>query len=151
MYATGVTLFRSLSNISDWRAVIQAVPNLTKHMQDGTLLRRLGFEEFIPDSLKRIVKRACHPDQNRRYASVHQFGQKLDALRFFIDCIQLSDTEWQGYCPNGRLHRCLADTKKMTVTVTRNGRRVTSDCRSCASLSETVSEMHQHIAKTTIA
>ena len=150
VYATGITLFRSLMNISDWRAVIQAVPNLAKHMQKGTLIKHLGFEEFIPDSLKRIVRKACHPDPNKRYTSVHQFGQKLDAIRFFIDWIKLSDTEWQGYCPDGHLYKCLVDSTKMTITVTRNGRRITSECQKCEDLAEAISQMHQYIAKSTI-
>jgi eukaryotic-like serine/threonine-protein kinase len=150
IYATGVTLFRSLSNISDWRAVINAVPNLTTHMQKGTLLKRLGFEEFLPASLKRIVRKACHPDTSKRYASAHEFGQKLDALRFNIDWVQLSDTEWQGHCASGNLYKCCADTRKMTVTVTKNGRRVAADCYRCTDLPETVSVMHRHIAATTM-
>lgn len=150
VYASGVTLFRSLSNISDWRAVINAVPNLAKHMQDGTLLNRLGYEEYIPDSLKRILRKASHPEPSKRYGSAQAFGQKLDSLRFNIDWVQLSDTEWQGYCQTGSLYKCTADMNKMTITVTRNGRKVTADCRKCSTLSETVSFMHKHIAATTL-
>ena len=49
VFVVGVTLFRALSNIADWKAVISAVPSLPHHMHAGTLIRRLDFEAFIPD------------------------------------------------------------------------------------------------------
>jgi serine/threonine protein kinase len=150
VFATGVTLFRSLSNIADWRAVIQAVPNLTEQMQKGTLLKRIGFEESIPETLKRIIRKACHPDPSKRFTSVHEFGKRLDSLRFSIDWIRLSDFEMQGYCQKGHIHGCAVDPTKLRVTVTLNSRRVSNECGKYGSLSEAFSRMHQHIANTTI-
>ncbi len=150
VYAVGVTFFRSLSNISDWRAVINAVPNLAKHMQEGTLVKRIGFEGFIPDSLKRIVRKACHPDPATRFSSAHVFGQRLDGLRFHIDWIRVADNEWQGYCAKNKLHRCFTDLRSNKVTVTANGRRVRSDCCSFDTLSEAMAYMQHHVASTTL-
>ena len=151
VFAVGVTLFRALSNISDWRAVISAVPNLTKHMHAGTLIQRLGFEEFIPDSLRRIVRKACNPDPKRRFPSAHALGQRLDALRFDIDWIRLTDNEWQGYCAARKLHRCVVDLNKYEVTVTVNGRRVRANCQKYGNLPEAVAYMDKYVAATTLA
>ena len=150
VFAVGVTLFRSLSNISDWNAVIQSVPNLVQHMQAGTLLKRLGFEEFIPDSLKRIVRKACHPDPAKRFSSSHEFGQRLDGLRFYIDWIRLADNEWHGHCSGNKIHRCVTDLISNKVTVTVNGRRVIRKCRKFDTLSEATAYMHSHVTDTTL-
>lgn len=151
IFAMGVTLFRSLSNIADWRAIINAIPNLSNHMQTGNLVARLGFEDFIPDALRRIVRKACNADPAQRYPTARAFGQRLDTVRFGIDWIRVADNEWQGYCGTGKLHRCLADLAKNTVTVLVNGRRVRSECKRHTSLSETIGHMKQYIAKTTLA
>ena len=150
VFAVGVTLFRALSNISDWRVVIQSVPNLAQHMQAGTLLKRLGFEKFIPDSLKRILRKACHPDPAKRFSSSHELGQRLDGLRFNIDWIRLADNEWQGHSAGNKIHRCVTDLRLNKVTVTVNGRRIRRKCRKFDTLSEARAYMHCHVANTTL-
>ncbi len=150
VYAVGVTLYRSLSNISDWRTLIQSVPNCEQHVHTGTLIKRLGFEEFIPDSLKRIVRKACHPDPMKRFASAHDFRQRLDGILFHIDWIRVSDNEWQGNCGNNKHHRCYMDLGSKKVTITVNGRRVRNDCRSFGTLSEAMSYMFRHVANATL-
>jgi len=67
IYAAGVTLFRIVSNIADWRAVVNAVPNLPAHIQKGTLIGRIGFEQFIPKVVQRIIRKACAADPTKRY------------------------------------------------------------------------------------
>jgi len=151
VFAVGVTLFRALSNIADWKAVISVVPNLPHHMHAGTLIRRLGFEEFIPDSLRRIVRKACNPVPAKRYPSAHALGQRLDALRFNIDWIRLADNEWQGYCGTHKLHRCVADLTKYEVTVTVNGRRVRANCQKHGCLPDAIAHMDEYVATTTLA
>lgn len=151
IFAMGVTLFRSLSNIADWRSVINAVPNLPVHLQNGTLLRRIGFEEFIPDSLRRVVRKACHPVPASRFHTAHAFGQSLDKMRFNVDWIRVADNEWQGYCGSGKLHRCVTNLATNSVTISVNGRRVLSECRKCKDLSEAIRHMHVFVAETTLS
>jgi eukaryotic-like serine/threonine-protein kinase len=150
IFAMGVTFFRALLNIADWRAVIKAVPNLPDHMQKGTLVRRIGFEEFIPDSLRRIVRKACHPDPAKRFPTARAFGQRLDAVRFNIDWIRVGDNEWQGHCGAGKLYRCVTDLAKNAVTVSVNGRNVRSECKKHKSITEAIGHMNQYVAKTTL-
>jgi serine/threonine protein kinase len=150
IFAVGVTLFRALSNITDWRAVINAIPNLPQHIEEDTLVRHIGFEEFIPDSLRRIVRKACHPDPAKRFPSAHALGQRLDAIRFSIDWIRLADNEWQGYCKAGKLHHCIADFVKKAVAVFVNGRRFRAECKKHSSLPDVIGHMNQYVAKTTL-
>ena len=74
VFAVGVTLFRALSNISDWRAVISAIPNLQQHQKAGRLIQCIGFAAYIPQVLRRIVMKACHPDPSKRFPSAHALG-----------------------------------------------------------------------------
>lgn len=149
IFAVGVTLFRSLSNISDWKAVIQAIPNVTKLLQDGTLITKIGFEKFIPESLKRIVRKASHPDPAKRFSSAAELRQRLDSLRFHVDWIRLADNEWQGYCDK-KTHRCVTDLNSCKLTVTVNDRRVSALCKSFKSPAEVMDHMYQHIANTSM-
>lgn len=150
IFAVGVTLFRALSNISDWRAVLSAISNLPRHMQEGTLIPHIGFEEFIPDSLRRIVRKACHPDPTKRFSSAHALGQRLDAIRFNIDWIRIADNEWQGYCKTGKLHQCVADFDKNAVAVFINGRRFCAECKKHSSPLASSGHMTEYVAKTTL-
>ncbi len=150
VFAMGVTLFRAISNIADWRAVINAVPNLSNHMLNGTLIKRIGFEEYIPEKLRRIVRKACNADIAKRFYTAQAFGQHLDRLRFNIDWIRLADDEWQGYCRAGKLHRCAIDFTNNTVTVSVNGRRIRSEYRRHSSLTDAIRHMYQYIADTTL-
>jgi serine/threonine-protein kinase len=149
IYAVGITLFRSLSNISDWRAVIQAIPNVTKYLQDGTLLTHIGFEEFIPESLRRIVRKACHPDPTKRFATAAELRQKLDSLRFDVDWIRIADDEWRGYSGK-KIHRCVADVTSCKLITTVNNRRVSLHCQSFTTPSAVMTYMYHHVAETTM-
>lgn len=150
VYAVGVTLFRSLSNISDWRAVIQAIPNLMQHMNSGKLITKIGFESFIPPTLQRIVKKACHADPTKRFETAGKFGQSLDRIRFNIDWIRLDDYSWQGYCEKAKRHECLVDIDSIKVEVKVNGRRARNECKSFAKLADAVSYQQEYISKTTL-
>ena len=150
VFAVGVTLFRALSNMPDWRTVISAVPNLPQHLEAGTLIQRLGFEDFIPESLRRIVRKACHPDPSKRFATAHALGQRLDTIRFNVDWIRLTDNEWQGYCSETKLHRCVADLTKYEVTVSVNGRRIRNQCQRHSSRVEAIAHMNNYVAATTL-
>lgn len=149
IYAVGITLFRSLSNISNWRAVIQAIPNVTKHLQEGTLITKIGFEDFIPDSLRRIVRKACHPDPLKRFSTATELRQRLDSLRFNVDWVRVADNEWLGYSDN-KTHSCFADINSRKLIMTVNGRKVLALCQSFKTPSELISCMHHHIAETTV-
>lgn len=149
IYAVGITLFRALSNISNWRAVLQTIPNVNKHLQYGTLITKIGFEEFIPQSLRRIMRKACHPDPTKRFTTATDLRQQLDSLRFDIDWIRVADNEWQGDCGK-KTHRCVADMNSCKLITTVNNRRVSALCQSFRTPSEVMTHLHHHVADTTM-
>lgn len=150
VFAMGITLFRSISNVSDWSARILAVPKLLSHLSKGTLIEQIGYAEFIPDRIRRIVRKACHPDPEKRYPTAKAFGQHLDKLRFNIDWIRIDEYTWEGSCIEGKKHRCHTDPSKYLVNVTVNGRRNRSKCSRHKSRETAIKQMNEYVAETTL-
>lgn len=150
VFAAGITLFRALSNISDWKAVLSALPNAQRHVERGTLISQIGFDSYIPNPVRRIVRKACAPDQDSRYQTASDFGQQLDRLRFSIDWVRINNFEWRGISENN-LHQAIVDDSKATLTIKKNGRRITSNCGKYTTLSQAIKGMHEYIANTTLA
>jgi serine/threonine-protein kinase len=149
IFAVGVTLFRSVCNISDWDRLLDSIPDWRWHVRKGTLIERIGFPDYVPDSLKRIMRKACNTDPSKRFASAKKLGQRLDSLRFHIDWAKVRENEWRGRC-GGKDHCCVADTDACELVVTVNKRRDRANCRRCGTAAETLTEMEKHVASTTM-
>ena len=150
VYAAGITLFRAICNISDWRAVVAAIPDSQLHVERGTLVRTIGYAPHVPIALQKIVSKACTADPHRRFESAAAFGQKLDSLRFNIDWVRLSDAEWEGTSGTMRFS-ARVDSRRARLVIKKNGRRMSSECRECGSLADAVAALQQHIAETSLA
>jgi len=150
IYAAGITLFRIIANISDWRAVTKAIPNCMQYIQNGTLVTKIGFEDYIPSKLRRIVQKACHADPRKRFQTAGEFCQQLDGLRFAVDWIRVSDFEWQGQ-QDGTSFTCIVDLAKNAVTVKKNERRVTAHCKTYASIAKAVAAQNRHVSETSLS
>lgn len=149
IFAAGMTLYRALSNISDWRAVVGAIPNARQKIQDGKLIDTIGFEQFIPTALKRIVRKACNPVVAKRFQTAREFRQQLDRLRFAIDWIATDDLEWEGR--QGKdVFTMEVDQTKCELIYKKNNRRVKDKCGRHDSLAEAVSAMKNEVAETTL-
>lgn len=149
IFAAGITLFRAVSNIADWKSVLTALPNARSLVENGNLISTLGFHAYIPDSVRRIIRKACNADPNCRYQSASDFRQQLDRLRFAIDWVRLSDCEWRGTSDSG-IHSVKVEASKRTLTVKKNNRRVTSECGVHSTLSQALDGMHTYVANTTL-
>ncbi len=149
LFAMGITLFRAITNLAGWRAVIAAFPKKQQYITNGTLIREIGYPEFIPSPLRRIINRACAPDPAKRYETASEFGQKLDSLRFGIDWYQQSEFEWVGIDDSGR-YQANIDGQKKRMEIKKNGRRINQLCKSYSTIDETVTELHKNIANTSL-
>lgn len=136
--------------MSDWRAITNAIPKKIEHIEKGTLIKKIGYPDFVPGAVRRIVNKACAADPAKRFNTATEFGQRLDALRFSIDWIQNSDFEWSG--SGGNHHdEATVDAQTNNLTVRKNGRRINDLCQQLASLEDAVSALHEHIAATILA
>jgi len=149
VFAAGITLFRALSNISQWHPIVHAIPNLRAKIESGNLIGQIGFESFIPKRLNNIIRKACAVDPSKRYATAQEFRQKLDGLRFGVDWIALSDFHWEGFAGNDT-YSIEVDPHSFSLSFKKNGRRTVAKCKTFPSLSEAISSMHTEVANTTL-
>lgn len=149
VFAAGVTLFRALNNIADWRAVVGSVPNVQRHLERGTLLKEIGYATHVPAAIARIASKACAPDATKRFRTADEFGQKLDALRFNIDWVPVSPTGWVG-SDGSAAYSAEADLRRLELVVKKNDRRVGANCVTCQTAGDVMIELEKHIASTTL-
>jgi len=149
VFAAGVTLFRAPSNLANWRSILSAISDVHLHVEKGTLLQVIGFQPYIPAKIAKIIRKACSPDPKKRFQSAHEFCQQLDRLRFDIDWIRVTDLLWSG---NRGTHsfELVVDPTSYALTVKRNGRRQTQQCKSYPSLSGALAGLHPFVAGTTL-
>lgn len=149
VFACGVTLYRAVSNIDDWRAVVKAAPNARAKIQNGKLIESIGFESFIPKALQRLIRKACHPDPAKRYQSVLELRQQLDRLRFGIDWIATGDFSWEGRQGSDVLS-IEVDPMTFALTYKKKNRRKNDQCAQYGDLGAAIQAMEEQIAETTL-
>lgn len=117
IFATGLTLFRVVNNIDDWRNILSSVHNVDVHIHRGTLIKSIGYYDYVPDKVKRIINKACNPDPSKRYLSALEMKNSLDALRFEIEWLKTSRNVWEGYS-DGSYYEVSVSSKKKEYMVT---------------------------------
>ncbi len=147
LFAMGVTLYRAVCNLNDWRSVVTAIPNRQKTMEKGGVIKKIGYPNYIPSLLKRVINKACSPEPSKRYGSALDFGQKLDSLRFAIDWFQDDDFRWIG-SDGSKSFVAEVDPQKYSLVVKQNGRNLGASSAKYQSESAAVEALHKHVAET---
>lgn len=150
IFSMGVTLFRAVCNLSKWRTITNAVPKKMVHVENGTLIKKIGYPDFVPSPIRRIINKGCVADQAKRFKSATEFGQRLDALRFNIDWFQESDFKWTG-TDGSHQFEASVDPVRNELSVKKNGRRISKLCEKLASIEDAIESLHEHVANTTLA
>lgn len=149
VFAAGVTLFRAVANIEDWRDVLSKVRNRHEKILRGTLVSTLGFPGYVPLAIKRIVLKACAADSARRFSTALELGQKLDGLRFNIDWARVASGRWEGVTNNDH-YSIELNPAAPKVEFKKNGRRVNLKCRTFPLQRDAIAFVHGEIAQTTL-
>jgi eukaryotic-like serine/threonine-protein kinase len=149
VYAAGITLFRAVCNIRQWASVVSAIPKADLHIRRGTLVKAIGYGSYVPSALRRIINKATAADPANRFQNAAAFGQKLDALRFNIDWVRLSTTEWAGSTRVCSYTACF-DQRHRELVVRRSGRRMNPECRACGTSSDAGTMLERYVAQTTL-
>jgi serine/threonine protein kinase len=85
VYAAGLALFRAVNGIKNWRAARGALPDSKESFLAGTVVKDMGFQAHVPAKLQRVIRKACHADPTKRYASSAAFRDALERLNFDRD------------------------------------------------------------------
>jgi len=125
VFSAGMTLFRLVNNYADWDGVRTSLPDWRASVREGSLVNDIGFEEFIPKPVRRVIKLACHPDERKRYQSCLEFRQALEKLRFKNSWERDALGNW--YCATETV-----SVEGVNVQHRVNGRRRLSNCKTLA-------------------
>lgn len=152
IYATGMTLFRCLNNISDWHSKCETIEDREQVIRSGRLVTTIGFEPFVPDKLRRIVNKATNPRLEHRYQSASEMQCALNSLRPLIDWRRLSTYRWTGSqnVPKGDDKNYLLTVSGRRVEVWCNRRRIQDKCHEYQQPENALAAAHEYIADTTL-
>jgi len=100
IYQVGITLFRLVNGIN---LVSDTVTSYTEDhcrslIKDGNLLDAAGWQPFVPNSLKRVIKKATDCDISKRYNSALEMRRALEGLLFPGGWTCLPTGELLGCC-----------------------------------------------------
>jgi serine/threonine protein kinase len=116
IYAVGMTMFRCVNNIKDFIQVLNDKEVTHKTLQRGKIIDTIGFEEFCPTKLIKIIKKACQRDPNKRYQSAEEMRNDLNKLRPNISWSKENITTWNGHAYNNS-----KDVYKLEITHKKRG------------------------------
>lgn len=147
IYAAGITYYRMVSNLTDWREILSHIDG-DKVFANGEIIDTIGFPQFVPKQVQKIIKKASNPDPNKRFQSAVEMRQAIEKLRSNINWKPLEENLWQGYDQNGQLFTISIQSSN-EVVVKKNNRKITDDCKKLDTIETATSYMFEYIAKTT--
>lgn len=147
IFAAGITYYRIVSNLSDWRGILSHIDG-ARIFARGEIIETIGFPKFVSKQVQRIIKRACNPDPSKRFQSAVEMRQAIEKLHSNINWKPMEDNLWQGYAQNGQQFTIFVSPSN-EVIVKRNNRKINIDCKKFDSIDSATSYMLGYIAETT--
>lgn len=150
IFAMGITLYRLVANISDWRGTIASLKDPEVIIKGGNLIQAIGFPQYVPAKIKRIINKACNKNPDSRFASASDMRQALEALKPSINWSKVAPNHWQGKAWNDThfFRAQIINKKNHEVLITRNNRRLTEYCKQFKTEAEAVKFLKLHLAGT---
>lgn len=156
IYAAGLTLFRALNLITDWKGTLLSTfgnpPGVISKMRAGTLIAGIGFHARAPQQLRKIVKKACADQPAKRYASAAAFRDALEGLKLARNWERTSSERWECHYKGSREELIINSGRAaFEVDYTRNSRRKMAFHREGLTQTQATEYVYQLIAQTTFA
>ncbi len=128
VYAMGVTLYRLVNNIADFKGIAPSNPR--RAIQQGKFPNRNQYAAYVPWKIKRIINKAMNVEPAKRYQSSSKFRQALEKISIAIDWKKISSTEWVAEAGNDA-YQILSIPKRSgwSVEFRRNNRRNNKYCQ----------------------
>lgn len=143
IYSVGITFFQLLMNILDWDNTLLKVFNskeeILSALKKGPIIEKLGFASHIPAKLKRICRKACHKQPEKRYKSSAEFRQALAKISIIINWnLAPQGNSWFGVDNDKRRHELTITKKKQVFLVIYkvNNRKRNNLCKTLNSLKD---------------
>lgn len=152
IYAMGITLFRVINNLNNWREIIFNLDDLNMLLSKASLISEIGYNRYVPHKLKRIINKATNKDSQKRFQSADEFRIALEKLNPNIDWVPKSEMIWEGIDKNKVIHsiEITPKPKVFFLDVKKNRRKVKNECSKFFTLKEAQEAMEDYISKTTL-
>jgi serine/threonine-protein kinase len=147
IFATGITYYRMVSNLANWREILSRIEE-DKVFPNGEIIEVIGFPRFVSRQVQRIIKKASNSDPNKRFQSAVEMRQAIEKLRSNINWKFVDENLWQGYDQNGNLF-AISVSPSNEFVAKKNKRKITDDCRRFDTTEPAICYMHEYVAKTT--
>lgn len=150
VFATGLTLMRAINNMAAWGHIITDDGSWRNAVANGSIPALVGFPDYVPTPLKKILNTACAPGYEDRYPRAAAFRQALERLRFARRWVRLGPDEWScEHAGKPEILRYLDGGQPRTEYVV-NGRRRTEFCRTFPTEREARRALERAVASTTL-
>lgn len=123
IYAMGLTLFRLVNNIDNWRPTYHGLDDPIDLICKGKLISRIGNQAHIPISVKKIINKSCNIDSKKRYESAKKMRQAIEKLKPSIHWYKESDTVFIGVSYDNKKDFEVFVNKKNKFVYKINGRK----------------------------
>ena len=141
-----------VNNISDWHYFLNELKISTLNIKTGKFIDLLPWDESVPDILKRIIRKACHKDINKRYQNVVELRNKLEKLKLGISWYCEKYNEWYGhYNDKHYLMNIINKHNGIGVEIKCNNRKKMQFCRMFNTYDEACSYCKSYISQTSIS
>lgn len=152
IFALGITMFRAINSIRDWRGTLKTIPYFDSVIRKGNLIAKLGYKSYIPKKVMRIINKACKADSNKRYTSAAEMRNDIQKIKCVCNWCKISKDKWHGENAKGHKKEIFMNTKRngVEVVVKNNGRRVTKECMVFESYENAIDYMNGYVRETTI-
>lgn len=152
IYALGMTMYRMVNGITDWRNLIFSIPNLDNLIVTGKLIEVLPLKDYVPTKIQKIIKKACHKFPEKRYQSAAEMRNAIERLHPIYNWTILSNDNWKGTALNhpDKILFIEKNRDRIDVIVKNNGRKSTKECKSFTEISEAQKYMTEYIKNTTL-
>jgi eukaryotic-like serine/threonine-protein kinase len=151
VFAAGLTLLRIANNMPEWGTLLDDEASVLQDIQNGRLPERIGFADYMPSKLKRVLRTACSPDPTGRYQSAAAFRQALERLRFVRRWIRVSENEWVADVNRRQETLRYVNGGQPSVEYFVGSRRRHEFCGGFRTERQAREYLHKILAKTTVA
>lgn len=152
IFALGLTMFRVVNNIPDWNQYLRSDIKRPPLFYKGTLVEKAEFAPYVPEKVKKIIKKACRKNLAKRYQSASQMRNAIDKLTVIYHWNQVEPTQWIGKSKSDQITiEIIKKRSSVNVDVKRNGRKVNCDCREFGSVQDAEKYLYEYLATHTIS
>lgn len=129
IYAIGITLYRMVNSISNWKTTLNSIKNVEKHIRSGKLIDKLPISPIVPQKIIKIIKKACKANPTDRYHSATEMRNAIERLSLMYNWRPIEEHHWKGMSKGLPVKDIYLDCKRnsVNVIVTNNGRKSSRD------------------------